>query len=348
MCDTLCVRHGEGSWFAKASDRPPNEIQVFAAHPRRAGGGGRRRMQYIDVPDAPAHAVLGSQPSWLRGFEHGVNEHGVAVGNERVWTATRPVSEPPALLGMDIVRLVLERAHDADEAFTVCTHLVETYGQGGSGEADHDAPYFSSFLIADPTNGWVVETDGRTWAARPTGSGAAISNRISLGRDWTVASDDVPPGSDFDEHRHPRMPTGFADRRLGVTRARVADPEPVGLAALARTLRDHGPGQPRLPVGSDIDDFTVCMHRPDLRSQTTAAMIAHLRPDRAPRAWVCLGNPCLGVFVPTFPDAVPDALGSEAEWLRFARLRDRVGDDEGQAAEVGAAFAAVEIGRAHV
>jgi Na+/melibiose symporter-like transporter len=91
---------------------------------------------------------MASRPTWLWGIEHGVNEHGVAIGNEKVWTTDDAKSAPPALLGMDLVRLALERARTADEALDRLTDLLTTYGQGGSGEEDHDEPYFSSFLLA--------------------------------------------------------------------------------------------------------------------------------------------------------------------------------------------------------
>ena len=42
-----------------------------------------------------------------------MNEHRVAIGNEMLWTARDPRREPPALIGMDLVRLGLERATDA-------------------------------------------------------------------------------------------------------------------------------------------------------------------------------------------------------------------------------------------
>ena len=148
---------------------------------------------------------------------------------------------------MDLVRLALERARTADEALEQLTTLLEQHGQGGSGEQDHDEPYFSSFLIADPRGGWVVETSARTWAARPVGRGAAISNRISLGTDWTRASADVAPGRDFQDWRDPKAPTAIADLRLDATRACVA----TGLAANAtvdagRPRRDAAP--PRRPA----------------------------------------------------------------------------------------------------
>ena len=85
MCDTLCHRTGAGMLFAKSSDRHPDEAQVAEWHAGRAGQN-TLRTQYLTIPDAPAYAFLGSRPTWLWGVEHGVNEHGVAIGNEAIWT----------------------------------------------------------------------------------------------------------------------------------------------------------------------------------------------------------------------------------------------------------------------
>src|ERR1700726_2475731 len=102
------------------------------------------------------------------------------------------------------------------------TTMVGEHGQGGSGEHHRDAPYFSSFLIADARGGWVLETSARTWAARPAGDGSSISNRITLTTDWTIASPDVRPGASFDEWRSRTIRTSIADQRLAATRACIA------------------------------------------------------------------------------------------------------------------------------
>jgi len=345
MCDTLCVRTNNAMLFAKNSDRHPDEAQVVEWHERRTAGT-ELRTQYLTLADAAAHAFLGSRPTWLWGVEHGVNEFGVAIGNEKIWTVDRPRDRPAALLGMDLVRLGLERARSADEALTVISSMLEQYGQGGSGEPHRDEPYFSSFLIADPAAGYVVETSDRTWVARPVDAGAAISNRISLGTDWTRASTDVVAHSDFDTYRWPHMPTIVADERLLVTRAAVARGDATGAADLARILRSHGvsrdagdlPGE----LGADGSGFSVCMHRRESDSQTTASMIAELRADAPPRAWVSLGNPCCSVYVPCFPPAIPPELADADTWRRFARLRDRVEGAPDGLADVRAELFAVE------
>jgi hypothetical protein len=360
VCDTLAVVDRAGALFAKNSDRPPNEAQVVEAFARRAGGD-TLRTQYLTIPDCDAAAMLASRPTWLWGCEHGVNEHRVAIGNEKVWTTDDARAEMPALIGMDLVRLALERARDADEALEQLTGLLTEHGQGGSGERDHDEPYFSSFLIVDPHHGWVVETSARTWAARPLGAGAAISNRISLGADWTRASADVAPGRDFQDWRDPDAPTGIADHRLAATsgcvaRAQSAADDPVGPADLVATLRDHGAGPwgapgrpgPPSPVPTEIDadwrGVTVCMHVGDYQA-TTASMVAALPADDAApmRAWTALGRPCASVYVPAFPPAAPPApLADPATWARFAALACRVEADPDALGAVRAVLDPVE------
>ncbi|MBA2325393.1 MAG: C69 family dipeptidase [Actinobacteria bacterium] len=347
MCDTLCAIGAGRTLFGKNSDRPVAEAQVAEVHRGRAGGG-RLRTTHLDLGDAGAARLLGSRPTWMWGLEHGINEHRVAIGNEKLYTVDDPHAAEPGLLGMDLVRLGLERGRSADEALAHMTELLERHGQGGSGEADHDEPYFSSFLVADPTSAWVLETSARTWGARQVEDGAAISNRITLGADWTRASSDVAPGTDFDEWRDPGAPTGIADHRLAATRRCVA----TGAAALTpadvvATLRHHGdrpwgaPGgdpsdvsPPPTDVHDDWTGVTVCMHVRDYQV-TNASMVAELPEDDGTplRAWIALGSPCASIYVPTFPPTgVPPGLGDAATWSRFAALRDRVegerGDDE--------------------
>ena len=356
MCDTLCVHGRDGTIFAKSSDRPFDERQLLTRAPRRAAGA-TLRTQYIEIDDAEAHALVGSQPTWLWGFEHGVNEHRLAIGNETVWTTLDPHDLPPALIGMDLVRLGLERARSADEALEVITALVEQHGQGGSAWESAYMPYFSSFLLADPHGGWVIETSDRTWVARPVDGGAAISNRVSMTTDWTRASADTAAGTDFDSLRDPGAPTAFADLRLDVTREAVAR----GAAEIAprevvATLRHHGmrswgsPGSdvsaftpPPASVADDWTGVTVCMHIRDYIN-TTSSMICELPVDvESPlRLWVALGSPCVSVYVPAFFDAIPPELSEPAQWDRFRALRDRVEADGGALAEVRAVLGPVE------
>ena len=78
--------------------------------------------------------------------------------------------EAPGLIGMDLVRLGLERGRTAREALEVMATLLETYGQGGAAFGPGEAGYHNGFLIADPDEAWVLQTSNRRWAARRDGS----------------------------------------------------------------------------------------------------------------------------------------------------------------------------------
>ncbi len=338
MCDTLCAPGPAGMVFAKNSDRPPGEVQVAWPFGRRSSAGCTLRTQYLSIGDTGAHATFLSCPTWLWGAEHGVNEHGVAIGNERVSTTHDAGAAKPALIGMDLVRLGLERARSAAEAVDVMTGLLESCGQGGMADAAHQEAYDSSFLVADPTHAFVLDTAGSDYAVAPFPAGTAISNRISLGTEWSRASGALAPGEDFGRFRDVRENTAYADIRLAASRRFLGAAPPGGLtaAATAAHLRDHGTGPwgapggggavhlPPARIGEDFSGVSVCMHVRGL-SVTAASMIAELPlgiADGAPlRAYVAPGSPCASIYVPAFPrtaagppPCIPLELSGEDLW----------------------------------
>ena len=186
MCDTFATRTEDGVLLAKNSDRDPNEAQTLrwyaaADHPP----GSLLRVTWSTLEQvAHTHAIAVSQPWWMWGAEMGANEHGVTIGNEAVFTrrsgrARRTGSE---LLGMDLLRLALERSTTREEAVQVIVTLLERHGQGGS--CSHEHPRFSyhnSFLVADPAGVVVLETAGRHWATEDVaGRGRSISNGLTI------------------------------------------------------------------------------------------------------------------------------------------------------------------------
>uniref|UniRef100_A0A8C5WQY3 Secernin-2 n=1 Tax=Laticauda laticaudata TaxID=8630 RepID=A0A8C5WQY3_LATLA len=174
--------------FGKNSDRPKDEVQEVVYFPAGCHVKGTKvQCTYIEVNQVEkTHAVILSRPAWLWGAEMGANEHGVCIGNEGVWSQ-EPVGEDEALLGMDLVRLGLERGSSASEAVQVITALLESYGQGGScKEAPTPFVYHNTFLLADRTEAWVLETVGRFWVAqRIQEGGRNISNQLTIGTNIT-------------------------------------------------------------------------------------------------------------------------------------------------------------------
>jgi hypothetical protein len=301
MCDCLVALAPASAsgvtLFAKNSDRPPHEDQVIERHEPRAEPVTHATHVTIDpAPRGGTIGFVGSRPYWAWGIEHGVNDAGVAVGNETIYTTLDPRGAEPGLIGIDLVRLALERAATADEAVDVVTTLVARHGQGGSGHAGADRPYWSSFLIADPRAAFVVETSGREFAVEAVVRTRAISNRTTI------------PAFDA-AHRHPRQPVEtLVDPRWTASRSVLAT-EPVSVSDLVAHARSHAGGG---------DGWTVCMHV-DGVEVTTAALVAELPVGEPPRARFLLGSPCTSVFVPLL---VGPPLGAPLAWDRFAALTD--------------------------
>ena len=357
-CDTMvalapATRAGV-TLFAKNSDRPPRECQRIVQHQAaRHDAGSGVRCQYLELPQVEeTFAVVGSQPYWLWGFEHGVNEYRVAIGNETVFA--KESLPAVGLTGMDLVRLGLERSRTADEALSVITTLIETHGQGGSGHVHLDWPYHNAFIVADPHAAWILETSGRHWAARPVEDVANVSNGLALRTDWTRGSADLTAfavhqewwpadagpvdfaGAYADETGVP--PHQCIERRrraaacLAEGRGQLAPPS---LRALLRDHYDAGSVYRPRPF-DDPFFFSICMHSDPL-DNTTASMVAPL-PDAADACaaiGVSLGSPCVGVFLPVWLEApVPSRLalgGAEPDdaspWWRMRGLLDLVERD---------------------
>lgn len=169
--------------FGKNSDRPCDEVQEVVYFPARDYDAGERvECTYIEIEQvAHTYAVVLSRPAWLWGAEMGANEHQVCIGNEAVW-GRESADGDEALLGMDLVRIGLERANAAEKAVDVITEMLEKHGQGGSCmEDESNFTYHNSFLISDRKEAWLLETSGKHWAAeRVEGGHRNISNQYSI------------------------------------------------------------------------------------------------------------------------------------------------------------------------
>lgn len=88
--------------FGKNSDREPNEAQVLEYHqPVKYSRDREVQCTYMTIPQArETHGVLFSRPFWMWGAEIGVNDMGVVIGNEAVWTKM-PINRTVRLTGMD-------------------------------------------------------------------------------------------------------------------------------------------------------------------------------------------------------------------------------------------------------
>ncbi len=345
MCDTFVALPNatcDGSViFGKNSDREPNEAHQLCLIPHAwHQPGDMVECTYRQIPQVEeTNAVLLSKPFWIWGAEMGANEHGVVIGNEAVFTKV-PYDKGPGLIGMDFLRLALERGATADEAMNVIIDLLANYGQGGNCGYDHKLFYHNSFLIADPKSAWILETAGQFWAAQRVQDVASISNVITIGSSWDRVSEGlvahaVEKGwckneTDFDFSRcySDLIYTTFAAGKHRLCRTRTLLQENVGqidVPFAMQLLRDHGPdaGEDWTPA-KGLFGAEVCMHAsfgPVRGSQSTGSMISHLKDDVQTHWLTGTAAPCTSIFKPVWMDSgLPESGLSPSDQYDHAML----------------------------
>ncbi len=327
MCDTFIATGSvtpDGiTIFAKNSDRDPNEAQYVISLPAADHAPGSMvKCTYIEIPQARhTHGVMLSKPFWIWGAEMGVNERGLVIGNEAVFTREK-TSREPGLIGMDFLRLALERASTSYEALEVITGLLQEHGQGGNCGFQNKIYYHNSFILADSGEAWVLETSGRHWAARKINGFYSISNGLTIENEWDLASPDLVDFAvanrwckdrddfSFSACYSDKIFTRFSDcrRRRGRTMELLAAGKDRLTAHDAiDMLRDHY--TPDYDPGKGLTGASVCMHAgwgPVRISQTTGSLVAHLDPEKPAYFATGTAAPCTSIFKPVWPDAMPD------------------------------------------
>lgn len=358
-CDTMvatpsATRHGQ-TVFAKNSDRPWNECQPLELHERTTHGSGETAgTQFVDVPQVETTwRHVGSRPWWCHGYEHGFNEHQVVIGNEALPSKLEPY-KAPKLIGMELLRLGLERGKSAKEAVDVMTGLITEFGQG---KFDNDAgvrTYDNSYIVADPKEAYVIETAGHEWAVKRVDGALGISNVYSLETDCDMVSGtaeaaarengwwDSAGAFNFAEAftKTDRSEGSGAMRRKRSCAVLGSATGKVGVDTMMSTLSDHSDASnPNEPFQTGINPGNgICVHfahdeHGEVKGGNTAAsLIADLCEDgsRLPVYWCSFYSPCLSVFYPVFVEAdLPEILARGGErfeedetspWWRFHRL----------------------------
>ena len=293
MCDTIGRLHQTPTpIFAKNSDRSPNEPQLVEWYSAARHVEKTVKTTYIEVEqvkETKAHIL--SRPSWLWGGEMGVNECGVCIGNEAVFTKGK--YGEPALTGMDMVRLALERSQSAKEALDVLIRLLEQYGQGGNCGYDHKFYYDNGFLIMDRGEIYVLQTAGKNWVYKKTDA-SAISNRLSIGKDGDAYSSEK---CDFAKKYTDPIITTASRSAQRKKMCSGALEKAVSLKDMFGVLRQHEDEDEPLCKGSV---GSPCMHFGGaVGDHTTQSMAVELPENGQIRLWITGQSlPCISIFKP--------------------------------------------------
>jgi secernin len=326
MCDTLIAtaettKDGV-TIFGKNSDREPNEAhQVVSLPAKDYAADNNVQCTYIEIPQVKhTYAVLLAKPFWIWGAEMGANEHNLVIGNEALFT--RVPYTKKGLLGMDLLRLALERAVNARAGLKVITSLITEFGQGGDHGLAHPFYYHNSYILADPHEAWVLETAGPHWAAKQIKGIYSISNGITIEKDWDLSSPDLVSHAihrgwckNVDDFSFARcysdiILTRFSDCRKRQARSQdilTAHYGQITVETIMSALRDHGQcdGSQR-PADESVTGADICMHAgfgPIRSSQTTGSMVSYLDENNPLHFVTGTAAPCTSTFKPIWLDA---------------------------------------------
>jgi len=317
MCDTM-VALGNSTkdgrvLFAKNSDRQPNECHIMVRIPRRKyPRGSKVKCTYIEIDQAEeTYEVFLLKPHWIWGAEMGCNEYGLNIGNEAVFTK-EPYGKD-SLIGMDMLRIALERCKTSREAVDLLVKLLEKYGQGGNCGYEKPFTYHNSFLIADRDSAWVLETAGIYWAALQVKDVYSISNRLSIGSQFDLAhpqlvSHAIEKGwckgrEDFDFSKCYSNPlithfSGSMERQSCSRKMLEEKKGSITIETMMDILRSHTSKYDNKPYcRSSVS--SVCMHAGFFYGdQTTGSYVASLG-DPIDTYWVTGSSaPCLSIYKP--------------------------------------------------
>jgi len=338
MCDTLVALKNttaDGSVIlAKNSDREPNEGHGLLFFRRQEHDPDREKVKctYLEIPQVEeTYAVVLSAPNWMFGCEMGANEYGVSIGNEAVFT--KEPEKETGLLGMDMMRLALERSKTATEALETITSLLQTYGQGGiCGFEDKKMKYHNSFLIADLNEAWVLETADRFWIAEKVEHIRTISNCLTIGARYdrihpelishAVEKRFCSSKSDFNFRKN--FTAGILDKRTWggkglerhtyTTRSLKEHLGSIDVSLMMKILRSHNAKDSSMAnswTPSKGGMNCICIHaKPfSVPTQTTSSYVGHLLPELQTHWFTGTAAPCTSLFKPIFVETGLPELG---------------------------------------
>jgi len=351
MCDMVVVLGNsseDGSiLFGKNSDRDPNEAHMICYVPRNIyKEGNMLQCQYLNIPQAKeTYALILSKPVWLKiGCEMGANEYGVVMGNETVFTKEK--YDRQALLGMDLMRIALERGKTAQQALHHIIELIARFGQGGvASRNDPNYIYHNSFIIADIKEAWVLETADRYWVAKKVKDVATISNGLTIQDKWDLAAPRLvehaiemgwcESKADFNftncySDSAIRTVLGCVERQSRTIDWLLNNKGRLSVTLIMKILRDHGAQFEHKefnPTKSTMS--SVCMHANSKTfSQSTGSYVSTLAKEFQVHWLTGTSAPCLSIFKPFFfenPVALkelkmPSLTSDDSLWWKHEKL----------------------------
>ena len=309
MGDSIVAFGEKRSYFGKNSDRDTAERQLvcisenpkedFYNNPFEEKVGKYIENSFSTLKnifpkfDNKYKAVI-SKPVWTWGAEMGVNEYGVSIGNQAIFS--KEDVHIKGLLGIDILRLALHNSKTADEAVDFIINLIENYGQGGDGGYKRNLKYDNSFLIKDFNESFLLESAGRHWAVKEIDKSKAVSNAYIINNDFDKIDKESSEVDNFKNKYENKLKTYFTkgNNRKNFANNFLAEND-FYLGSIMKLLRSHISKKNKLKRGRK----SICMHSAwAVKSETTASMIVEYFEDDFIIWMTASPNPCVSLYKP--------------------------------------------------
>lgn len=249
----------------------------------------------------------------------GMNESGLTMSCNWMYSKEESL-EKVGIRRYAIRQLILERSATAREAVRLIGELIDTYGQ-----ADWSG---LTYILADPNEGWIVETTTHNWVAKKLKDNEiiAVANRYTIGEEFDLSSAnliqnaidkgwyDPKEGSfnfkmvygdsdlmseNYDSDREERVEILLEDKHGKV--------KPEDLMTVLRDRYHNSDGY--TPPTSFEPDRITCRtrgaKRPICSNLCQSSFVAHLRPnlpsEYGPVFWYTMATPAYGPYFPLYP-----------------------------------------------
>lgn len=343
MCDSLValksVTANGSVIYGKSADCEVNEANALVRIPHEHHVKGEMvRTTHLMIPQAEeTYEIILTKACWTYGCEIGINEFGLAMGEEAVYTTEDRTETGDGLIGQDLARIALERTTNCQEAIELMTSLLEQYGQGGNCEMKGNSHFDSSFLLADRNEAYILETAGRKWAVKKIDTIGSISNMLSIRDDWDTTSALTNGETRLNwaaRYGRPDVPPmlGSKERQQVSYEVLEKNQGSINVKTIFDLMRHHGEGYDPAKMASHKN---ICVHVGPQKNrwwQADGVMVSEV-DDEGIIVWVTgTSGTCISIFKPVFlglelPDIGPpptDIFDPQALWWKHELLHRRV------------------------
>lgn len=249
----------------------------------------------------------------------GMNESGLTLSCN--WMYSREMNlENKGIRRYAIRQLILERCSTSLEAVKLIGELIDTYGQADWGGL--------TYVIADQTEGWIVETTTHFWVAKKLRDDEiiAIANQYTIGENFDLSSKHLIQNAiDMGWYNSQAAPFNFKEvygdpeylneaydldrekRVIELLDSKLGRIRPDDLMSILRD-RYHDSDEYAAPTTFEPDRITCRNNgakRPICSNLCQSSFVAHLRPNLPVEFgsvfWYTMATPSYGSYFPLYP-----------------------------------------------